>query len=323
MSTMISEAQTQTSTSSSPLTCLYVITYDGKRFLEKCFDSLQKLTDYSNHRLVLVDNGSSDGSGDYVREHFPEVEVLRIFPNAGYANAANKAVEHARANGAEYVVLMNDDIEILHAHWLTEAVAQAERDPQLGIIGFVETTPEDTESQPPQSTLFEVDYLRGFAMLMPLSLFNGIGDFDEIYFVVGDEDDLGARAQRAGYKLVKLGIPIYHFGGGTNQNYGRTTAFRQMRNGIRFSIKNRSLLRAFFRSLRILDVACNPWPLSLDLEDAAHMRMRNSGNVLVNLQIWARAVIWNLWHLRETLSIRTEDSRRAAAVLAERKHNRT
>ncbi len=105
-----------------PLVCVYVITYNGKKFLDRCFQTLQQLTDYANHRLILVDNGSSDGSGEYVRENFPQADVLRIFPNAGYAHGANAAIEDARRRGAKYIVVMNDDIEILHSHWLHEAV---------------------------------------------------------------------------------------------------------------------------------------------------------------------------------------------------------
>ena len=64
--------------------------------------------------------------------------------------------------------------------------------------------------------MIDVEYLGSFAMVIPVELFDRIGMFDEVYFVVGDEDDLGARTQAAGYRTVKLGIPISHFGGGTN-----------------------------------------------------------------------------------------------------------
>src|SRR6185295_6988887 len=116
----------------------------------------------------------------------------------------------------------------------------AEGNPSIGIIGFIEGNPGDTEQAEPESKLTEVDYLSGFAMVIPIELFDRIGTFDEGYFAYSEEDDLGARAQAAGYRLVWLGIPIYHFGSGTNQNFKTKTAFLQMRNGIRFCLKNRS-----------------------------------------------------------------------------------
>lgn len=311
-------SQTNRGLKKLPLVCAYVITYDGKRFLERCFRTLQERTDYENCRLFLADNGSSDGSSDYVRENFPEVEVLRIFPNAGYAHGANEAVKHARSQGAKYIVLMNDDIAILHPQWLREAITHAERDPSIGIIGFCEPSADDRPGGVPEPKLTDVDYLSGFVMVIPMEVFDRIGLFDEVYFVVGDEDDLGARAQAAGYRLVTLGIAIYHFGGGTNQNYSQLTAYLQMRNGIRFCLKNRSSVRALLRAARIVDIACNPWPLSFDQTDAAHRKMRNKGNVFANASIWVQAVAWNVFKIPQTLRIRLAERRLIDATLASR-----
>jgi GT2 family glycosyltransferase len=295
--------------SEQPLVCAYAITYNGKRFLDECIETLQQLTDYGNCRLTLVDNGSSDGSGDYLRENFSDVDVLRVFPNVGYAHGANAAVADARRRGAKYVVLMNDDIAILHPQWLSEAIAHTERDPSIGIIGFAQATSENGRHAPPDARLTDVEYLGSPVLIMPVDLFNRIGVFDEVYYVVGDEDDLGARAQAAGYRTVKLGIPIYHFGGGSHQNYSRRSAYLQMRNGIRFCLKNRTAVHALLRAARIIDVACNPWPVTLDKRNASHCRVRNSGNIFVNLLLWLGAVVWNIVHLPQTLSIRAAERR--------------
>jgi GT2 family glycosyltransferase len=248
------------------------------------------------------------------------VDVLPIFRNAGYAHAANAAVENARQRGAKYIALMNDDIKILHSHWLCEAVAHAERDPSLGIIGFAEATSDGRSSGVPEHALIDVEYLgnAGFAMMIPVELFDRIGMFDEVYYVIGEEVDLGARAQAAGYRTVKFGVPIYHFGGGTNETYKLLTAYLYMRNGIRFCLKNRSLIHAILRALRIIDLACNPWPLTFDNRDVPHRIMRNSGNLLVNLMLWLRAVLWNFLRLPQTLRIRAAEGRLSAAARAAR-----
>ena len=180
-------------TAELPLVCIYVITYNGKRFLERCFQTLQELTDYGNYQLILTDNGSSDGSGAYVRENFPQVDVLRVFPNAGYAHGANQAVQDARRRGAKYVALLNDDIEIIHPQWLCEAIVHAERDPSIGIVGFTEASSDAGPHNLNAPTLTDIDYLSGFAMVMPVQLFDRIGLFDEVYYVVGDEDETDAE----------------------------------------------------------------------------------------------------------------------------------
>jgi GT2 family glycosyltransferase len=298
--------------------CGYVITYDGKRFLQCCFQSLQDLTDYANCQFILVDNGSSDGSGEYMRENFPGVDVLRVFPNAGYVHGANAAIEDARRRGARYIVLMNDDIEVLHPQWLSDAIDSIERDPSIGAIGVAEVNSDDERIRAPVSKVTDVEYLSSPVMVMPVELFDRIGMFDEVYYVVADENDVGARAQAAGYRVVSLGVPVFHFGGGTNQSFGHRTAYYQMRNGIRFCLKNRSALRALMRVVRILDVACNPWPLSFDENDSAHCRMRNSGNVAINFWLWFKAVSWNILHLPQTLRIRAAEQRLIRAARSAR-----
>lgn len=177
------------SSSQAPLVH-YAITYNGKRFLERCFQTLQERTDYGNCCLILLDNGSTDGSGDYVRKSFPKVDVLRVFPNAGYPHGANKAIEDARRRGAKYVVLMNDDIAILHPQWLTDAISHVERDPSIGIIGFEQVTSEDELRTTANAKLADVPYLSSPVMLMPVELFDRIGVFDEVYYLIADENDL-------------------------------------------------------------------------------------------------------------------------------------
>ncbi len=302
-----------------PLVCVYVLTYNGKRFLERCFQTLQTLTDYDNHLLILLDNGSSDGSGDYVRENFPEVEILRVFPNVGYAEGVNKSIEDARRRGAKYIAIMNDDIAILHPRWLGEAISHAERDPSIGIISFVEATSDTHQPIVSESTLTDIDYPNGFVMMFPVELFDRIGMFDGGYFAYCEEDDVGARTHAAGYRLVRLGIPILHFGSGTNQNFKMKSAYLQMRNGIRFCLKNRGPLHALRRAARIVDVACNPWPISFDKLDVSHRRMRNSGNVFLNLLLWLRAVSWNIVRIPQTLRIRAAERRMIHSAQATRK----
>ena len=309
----------KTAASDWPLVCVYVTTYNGKHHLETCFRSLEQLTDYPNWQLILADNGSSDGSGDYVSDNFPQVESLRIFPNVGWAHGANAAIRDAGHRGAKYIVILNDDIEILHSEWLRVAIAHAERGPTIGIISFAEATPDAGISKNPERTIADVEYLGSCALLMPVELFERIGLFDEVYYHIGDEDDLGARTQAAGYRTVRLEVPICHFGAGADQEYSLNAAYLQMRNGIRFCLKNRTPTHAVLRALRIVDLACNPWPVTFDQRNVAHRRIRNSGNVFANLLLWLKAVSWNLVRCRQTLSIRAAERRLSSAARARQK----
>ena len=79
--------------------------YNGKKYLDECFKSLKKQT-YRDFHVIMVDNGSTDGSAEYIREKYPEVEVIALDENTGFANAVNVGI---KAADSEYVFLLNDD----------------------------------------------------------------------------------------------------------------------------------------------------------------------------------------------------------------------
>ena len=87
-----------------------------------------------------------------------------------------------------------------------------------------------------------------------------------------------------------------------------------MRNGLRFCIKNRGFVATLCRAMRTLDVACNPKPFSIDNKNPGHLRVRNQGNVFMNLWLFVRAVSWNLFFLPQTLSIRHSDYQKIRAA---------
>lgn len=288
-----------------PLVYVVVISYNGRRFMEGCFGTLCR-THYANFRLLLVDNGSTDDTVQLVRRQFPDVEILSLSPNVGYTRAANAGIRHAMKQGASYVVACNDDIEMLDARWLAVAVAAAEADPRIGLVGFEEAT--DAEARlPKEIAALPTDYAVGFALLLPTQLLRTIGLFDEGYSVFMDEDDLEVRIQQAGRQIRKLNVPFLHHGGGTAGRHSPHTGYLQMRSGLRFCLKNRGWLRTLARLLRMAEIACNPRPLTMNPRDDAHRRYRNRGNVLLNGWLLMKAVAWNVANLPATLRARQRD----------------
>ena len=79
--------------------------YNGKKYLDDCLRSLKKQT-YSDFRVIIVDNGSTDGSAEYIMGKYPDVEVIALDENTGFANAVNVGI---KAADSEYVFLLNDD----------------------------------------------------------------------------------------------------------------------------------------------------------------------------------------------------------------------
>ena len=82
--------------------------WNGKHFLETCLNAVRAQT-FCDWRVFLVDNGSQDGSVEYVREHFPEVRVIALAENTGFSPAVNRGIA---AGDAEFVFLLNNDTEL-------------------------------------------------------------------------------------------------------------------------------------------------------------------------------------------------------------------
>ena len=68
----------------------------------------------------------------------------------------------------------------------------------------------------------------------------------------------------------------------------------------------------------MVDIACNPWPLSYDEENAGHRRIRNSGNVAMNAWIYIKAIAWNIWMLPQTIRTRSREQQLIRAALVAR-----
>jgi GT2 family glycosyltransferase len=296
-----------------PLVYVIIVTFNGLRHLEGCFRSLLA-TDYPNYRVVLVDNASTDGSAEYTRIHFPKVQVLRQDSNLGFTGGNNRAMEAALTAGAEHVVLLNDDTAIIDRDWLAEAVALAGRDPGVGMIGFqlLAVLPSGEELQrlpklPAPAAGKPVRRIDGCALFIRTALLRRIGLFDEAYFAYYEEDDLEARAKRVGARLMEIDRRIYHLGGGTSSKFPRKAANLEIRNAIRFSIKNRGVLQTVARVIKLCDIVCSPFPVFLDRGNQSHLRARGEWKFFSSVPILLSACAWNLFHLGETLAAHRKD----------------
>src|SRR5512135_589839 len=96
-----------------PLASIVIVNWNGRPYLDACLESVLRQEDGS-FEVLLVDNGSSDGSADYVRRRFPGVNVIEAGANLGFAGGNNLGVRHA---GGDLVVLLNNDT-IVQPGWL-------------------------------------------------------------------------------------------------------------------------------------------------------------------------------------------------------------
>ena len=96
-----------------PAVSIIIVNWNGKNFLASCLDGLKQQT-YRDFSIILVDNGSNDGSLDYVQTHYPEVKTIALAENLGFATANNIAIKSVQT---EYVALLNNDA-VPHPEWL-------------------------------------------------------------------------------------------------------------------------------------------------------------------------------------------------------------
>lgn len=208
----------------SPLIYVSIVNWNRANDTIECLRALAS-SDYSNYRPLIVDNGSTDGSPDAIKAAFPAAEVIANEDNLGFARASNIGIECALQQGADYVLLLNNDT-LVDKRLLTELVAVGESDPQIGmlapkiyyhgeegrlwsagarwrrfpprvtIIGF------GREDGPAYSVQREVDYATGCAMLVKREVFDRVGMFDPVFFMYHEDYDFSARVRRGGYRIV-------------------------------------------------------------------------------------------------------------------------
>ena len=215
----------------TPSVTVIVLNYNGLEHLEPCFRSLSAL-DYPPEalELMLVDNGSSDGSVELVRTAFPGVTVVELEENLGFAAGNNVA---AQRTDAEYVVFLNNDTKVdpQFVHALVDAVTGDDAvvsagarmltwdgesvDYAGGWIIFDGTGLQRGNGEPVLSDRYmaraPTAFACGGAMIVDRAVFLDAGGFDEAYFAVYEDVDLGWRLWlygHAGSSMHRTRSPI-------------------------------------------------------------------------------------------------------------------
>lgn len=222
-----------------------VLNYNGRTLLDVAMPSVLALSGAEQARVLVVDNGSSDGSAQHVRERWPGVEVLEIAENVGVAAALNRAVS---VSEGEYVALLNNDIELDPA-WLLPLVqaldAHSEAASASGkMLSFHDRTiidaagdlvlwsgavanrgrgmPDEGQFDTPQAVFAAC----AGAALYRRAAFERVGPFDESFFAYLEDIDWGMRARLAGFTSRYVPTAVaYHMGSATTSSrkgfYGR------------------------------------------------------------------------------------------------------
>ncbi len=229
-----------------------------------CLDSLARVT-YPRFSIVVVDNGSNDGSTDAIERWSGRkipVELIRNDINLGFARGSNQGMLHALTANTDYVFLLNNDT-VVEPDVLELLVATAEQSDDIGMVGpkiyqygkenILDSAGTRTIPWLAQGFLLghgkvdhgqydnpgEMPYVTGTALLVKRTVLEKIGLMDEDYFCYFEDFDWGMKAREAGYRLLLAPGAVVHHRGSRTAGFGSPFYMQHMvRSRILFARKH-------------------------------------------------------------------------------------
>lgn len=245
-------------------TAVVILNWNGKKMLERFLPSVT-LHSTGDTEVIIADNGSTDDSLAFVREHYPRLRIIELDKNYGFAGGYNRALEQVEA---DYYVLLNDDVEVT-PNWIEPVIAQMEQHPQTAICqpkllmydqrdtfeyaggagGFIDkygypfcrgrmfTTLEQDRGQ--YDDPCPIFWASGAAMFVRSSVWKELGGLDDDFFAHMEEIDFCWRAKNAGYEVEYCPHSVvYHVGGGTLPKSNPHKTYLNFRNNMALLYKN-------------------------------------------------------------------------------------
>ena len=298
----------------APRVAVLILNFNGIKWLETCIPSVTQST-YPNFTVYVIDNGSTDGSQDFVRTQFPTVRLLTFRTNLGFAEAYNHAVAEV---DADYVLFLNNDTSILTRNWIELLVECLEMNSDVVAVGCKLVTMKDPQVLDSVGVM-GIKYWRGFvdigknegdrgqydhppltpfsvcgaAMLVSKNAFDLVGGFDSKFFAYVEDVDLSWRLRLRNFKLAyEPAAKVAHCYSGSRETAGLDPRklYLSHRNVLRAILKNcgSSLnwaLRNYFLYTLLLTLGFVP------------LEPRKTAAVV-------NGVLWNLRNFRNTFASR-------------------
>lgn len=290
-------------------TSVVILNYNGQDHLRKFLPGLVRFTD---DKIIVADNGSTDNSKEILRSEFPFVDLISLGKNYGFAGGYNMAL---RQVDDKYLVLLNSDVEVTNG-WLPPLIQFMEEHPEVGAcqpkvksytnkstfeyagaagglmdwLGYPfcqgRILNEVEEDLGQYDTPREVFWATGAAMVIRKKVFEEFKGFDADFFAHMEEIDLCWRLKKAGYQIyVVPESVVYHLGGGTLSYVSPRKTYLNFRNGLTLLLKNEKSLKLFW----LLPVRA-----ILDLVAAVRFLLVGEAG---NAKAVFRAMFYNVTHL--------------------------
>jgi len=246
--------------------CIAILNWNGEEYLESYLPQVL----YSSSKpinIAVIDNASEDDSISYLQDWHPEVKLIQLPKNYGFAEGYNRGLEYT---DAKYTVILNSDVSV-KTNWLDPILEAMDNDPELAICqpkilsleekeyfeyagasgGFLDSLGypycrgrifDNLEKDNGQyDNELDIDWASGAAMVVRTEVFKNLGGFDNDYFAHMEEIDFCIRARKCGYKINVIPKSIvFHLGGGTLDYSNPRKVKLNFRNSLYTLFKNES-----------------------------------------------------------------------------------
>ena len=241
---------------SLPLVSIIVVTMNNVNLLRNCLSSLYA-QEYEAIEIIVVDNGSGEDVPGMLSKEFPEVRMIRLEKNYGFAEGNNRGIEKAQG---KYIALINNDA-VATPQWISSLVSTAESDDKIGAVASIiidgnklgvldsfgvgitldgmsrqamRGMPVPDIKQPREVLLFS-----GCACLRRSEALRKVGFFDELFFAYCEDTALGLRLRWSGWKIVAApGAYVRHFYSMTAGKFSLQKIYWVERNHLWLAVKN-------------------------------------------------------------------------------------
>lgn len=246
-------------------TAIVILNWNGEKFLRQFLPTLVENTNSELARICIIDNGSTDGSLQFLSENFSQIQLVKLDKNYGFAGGYNRGLKEI---DAEYFMLLNSDVEV-GKDWISPLMELMDSDPTIGVCGpklidynnrekfeyagaaggYIDKYGypfcrgrvfESLETDKGQhNTQEDCLWISGAALFIRSKLFFEVGGFDDDFFAHQEEIDLCWRVQNSGFRVVcEPKSEIYHVGGGALPKSNPFKTFLNFRNNLYLIVKN-------------------------------------------------------------------------------------
>jgi GT2 family glycosyltransferase len=309
---------------------IVIVNWNTKEYVLPCLRSIFGKGEGMGSEVILVDNGSQDGSGSEVRKVFPSVHVIQNDQNLGFAKAANQGLRKA---SGRYALLLNPDTEVkpetferlvsfMDAHWdvgITGAqLLNSDGSKQNSIASFPSLVTELLNKSllrwlfpkkfPGKERDFseplEVDSVIGACMMVRRDAWDQVGLLDEDYFLFLEETDWCYRLKRVGWKIYHVPqAEIYHFQGKSAEVEKKRSRVEYFRSRYHFFKKNRGGLQC---TILLIGLIARLFIESIFMTVACLFTLGMVERWRRKLSIYAYLLAWHLRFCPEGMGLKNE-----------------